>query len=38
MTDPNIEVSVVMGSESDLPIMQSAIDILSKFNINQHIT
>ena len=35
MTDPNIEVSVVMGSESDLPIMQSAIDILSKFNINQ---
>ena len=35
MTDPNIEVSVVMGSESDLPIMQSAIDILRKFNINQ---
>ena len=37
MTDPNIEVSVVMGSESDLPIMQSAIDILSKFNINQEV-
>ena len=37
MTDPNIEVSVVMGSESDLPIMQSAMDILSKFNINQEV-
>ena len=37
MTDPNIEVSVVMGSESYLPIMQSAMDILSKFNINQEV-
>ncbi|MFL2646863.1 MAG: 5-(carboxyamino)imidazole ribonucleotide mutase [Dehalococcoidia bacterium] len=37
MTDTNIEVSVVMGSESDLPTMQNAIDTLSKFNINQEI-
>ncbi|MBG92938.1 MAG: 5-(carboxyamino)imidazole ribonucleotide mutase [Chloroflexi bacterium] len=33
MTDPNIEVSVVMGSESDLPTMQNAINTLSEFNI-----
>jgi len=33
----NIEVSVVMGSESDLPIMQNAVDILSEFDIKYEI-
>ena len=28
-----IEVGIIMGSKSDLPVMQSAIDILKEFNI-----
>ena len=28
-----IEVGIIMGSKSDLPVMQSAIDILQEFNI-----
>ena len=29
-----IEVGIIMGSKSDLPVMQNAIDVLSKFGIN----
>ena len=28
-----IQVGIIMGSKSDLPVMQSAIDILKEFNI-----
>ena len=28
-----IQVGIIMGSKSDLPVMQSAIDILNEFNI-----
>jgi 5-(carboxyamino)imidazole ribonucleotide mutase len=28
-----IQVGIIMGSKSDLPVMQSAIDILDEFNI-----
>ena len=37
MMNANIEVSVAMGSESDLSTMQNAIDTLSKFDINHEI-
>jgi len=29
-----IEVGIIMGSKSDLPVMQNAIDVLSEFGIN----
>ena len=29
-----IEVGIIMGSKSDLPVMQNAIDVLSEFEIN----
>lgn len=31
-------VSVIMGSDSDLPIMQEAVDILKSFNIPHEVT
>ncbi|MCF8239986.1 MAG: 5-(carboxyamino)imidazole ribonucleotide mutase [Melioribacteraceae bacterium] len=30
----NIRISIIMGSDSDLPVMQKAIDVCSEFNIN----
>jgi 5-(carboxyamino)imidazole ribonucleotide mutase len=32
-----IKVGIIMGSESDLPVMQAAADILKKFEINTEI-
>ena len=29
-----LEVGIIMGSKSDLPVMQNAIDVLSEFGIN----
>ena len=31
------QVGVIMGSKSDLPIMQKAIDILKKFGVNSEV-
>ena len=33
-TDQHIQVSVVMGSQSDWPTMQAACDLLEKFNVS----
>ena len=32
-----LEVGIIMGSKSDLPVMQNAIDILNKFGINSEV-
>ena len=32
-----LEVGIIMGSKSDLPVMQNAIDILSEFGINSEV-
>ena len=32
-----IEVGIIMGSKSDLPVMQNAIDILNEFGINSKV-
>jgi 5-(carboxyamino)imidazole ribonucleotide mutase len=32
-----LEVGIIMGSKSDLPIMQNAIDILNEFGINSEV-
>ena len=32
-----IEVGIIMGSKSDLPVMQNAIDILNEFGINSEV-
>ena len=32
-----LEVGIIMGSKSDLPIMQNAIDILNEFEINSEV-
>lgn len=38
MTDSNaIEISIVMGSESDLPIMSEAVEVLKDFNIKHEV-
>ncbi|MFC4261784.1 5-(carboxyamino)imidazole ribonucleotide mutase [Ferruginibacter yonginensis] len=31
-------VAIIMGSNSDLPVMQQAADILTKFGVNYHLT
>src|SRR6478609_6639940 len=33
-----IEVGIIMGSDSDLPVMQAAADLLDQFNIGYEIT
>ena len=33
MSDPTVSVAVVMGSSSDLPVMQGAVDVLGEFGI-----
>ena len=32
-----LEVGIIMGSKSDLPVMQNAIDILNEFGINSEV-
>ena len=32
-----LEVGIIMGSKSDLPVMQNAIDILNEFEINSEV-
>ena len=32
-----LEVGIIMGSKSDLPIMQNAIDILNEFGVNSEV-
>ena len=32
-----LEVGIIMGSKSDLPVMQNAIDILNEFGINSKV-
>ena len=34
MTDTNLEVAVIMGSDSDLPVVEAAFPIFDKFGIN----
>ena len=34
MSDTNLEVAVIMGSDSDLPIVEAAFPIFDKFGIN----
>jgi 5-(carboxyamino)imidazole ribonucleotide mutase len=34
----NIEVSIIMGSDSDLPVMKAAADMLDVFGINYELT
>ena len=34
MSDTNIEVAVIMGSDSDLPVVEAAFPIFEKFGIN----
>ena len=34
MSDTNLEVAVIMGSESDLPVVEAAFPIFDKFGIN----
>ena len=38
MSTPSLLVGIIMGSKSDLPVMQQAADILDEFNINHEIT
>src|SRR6478736_9293031 len=37
-TSTTIEVGIIMGSDSDLPVMQAAADLLDQFNIGYEIT
>ena len=32
-----LEVGIIMGSKSDLPVMQNAIDILNEFGVNSEV-
>jgi len=32
-----LEVGIIMGSKSDLPVMQNAIDILNEFEVNSEV-
>ena len=32
-----VQVGIIMGSKSDLPVMQDAIDILKDFNIEHEV-
>ena len=34
MSDTNLEVAVIMGSDSDLPVVEAAFPIFDKFGIN----
>jgi 5-(carboxyamino)imidazole ribonucleotide mutase len=33
MSDPTVVVAIVMGSSSDLPVMQGAVDVLGEFDV-----
>ena len=33
ITMPNPQVLIIMGSDSDLPVMQEAADVLDKFDV-----
>jgi 5-(carboxyamino)imidazole ribonucleotide mutase len=33
MSDPTVMVAIVMGSSSDLPVMQGAVDVLGEFDV-----
>jgi len=37
MNDPKIEVGIIMGSDSDLPVMEDAIKILKEFEIGYEV-
>ncbi len=37
MSEKNIEVGIIMGSDSDLPIMEDAVNIFKEFGIGYEV-
>jgi 5-(carboxyamino)imidazole ribonucleotide mutase len=37
MSEKNIEVGIIMGSDSDLPVMEDAVNILKEFGIGYEV-